>query len=75
MSDNISLGARVRALRLAQVLTQRELAERAGVVPDTVNRVENAPAGAELPRQSTIRKLAKALKVSPQSLVAPEVSP
>jgi transcriptional regulator with XRE-family HTH domain len=74
MPENVPFGARVRTLRLAHVLTQRELAERAGVVPDTVNRVENAPPGAELPRQSTIRKLARALKVSPQSLVAPEVT-
>jgi len=72
MPQNIPLGARVRTLRLAHVLTQRELAERAGLVPDTVNRVENAPPAAELPRPSTIRKLARALKVSPQSLVAPE---
>jgi transcriptional regulator with XRE-family HTH domain len=71
MSD-VPFGARVRTLRLAHVLTQRELAERADVVP--VNRVENAPPGADLALTSTIRKLARALKGRPQSLVAPEAA-
>jgi hypothetical protein len=49
------------------------LAERAGVVPDTVNRVENASPNAELERQSTMRKLAEAPKMSSDSLVTPGV--
>jgi len=48
---------------------------RAGEAPRTYNvdRVENAPPGLKLRRQSTIPNLAKALKVSPQLLLAPEV--
>jgi len=38
-----------------------------------VDRVENAPPGLKLRRQSTIPNLAKALKVSPQLLLVPEV--
>jgi transcriptional regulator with XRE-family HTH domain len=69
--EPIPFGARVRALRLRQVLTQRELAERAGLNQDTINRIELTPPGT-LPRQSTIRKLARALGVKATDLVAPE---
>jgi transcriptional regulator with XRE-family HTH domain len=61
----------VRTLRQRHVLTQRELAAQAGLNVETINRVENAPLG-ELPRPSTIRKLAKALGCRPRDLMAPE---
>jgi hypothetical protein len=73
--EHIPSSPRVRALWMAVVLTQRELVQRAGVVPDRFNRVEYAPPDADLPRPCTIRKLANAVQLSPQSLVAPEVAP
>jgi ribosome-binding protein aMBF1 (putative translation factor) len=71
VSENIPLGDRVRALRQRDALSQRELAAHAGLNVETINRVENAPPG-ELPRPSTIRKLARALGCRPRDLMAPE---
>lgn len=49
---------RLRDLRLRRILTQEELAEKAGVARSTVIKLEQADGEA---RQSTIRKLARAL--------------
>lgn len=69
-SDVFPIAVRVRRLRERQVLTQRELAERAGIAVDTVNRIEQWPIDNGRPRVSTIRKLARALGVKPADLVA-----
>jgi len=60
---------RLSALRERTVLTQQELAEKAGITRATLSRLE---AGAENPYPSTIRKLAAALGVEPQALMEPE---
>ena len=52
--------ATLRELRERAVLTQAELAQLAGVTPATVSDLEM---GKRRPRPSTIRKLAKTLKV------------
>jgi transcriptional regulator with XRE-family HTH domain len=52
----------VRELRL---MTQRELAEKAGVSQTTIVRIERGQQGA----LSTIRKLADALEVQPGELL------
>jgi transcriptional regulator with XRE-family HTH domain len=57
---------RLKELREARFLTQRELAEKAGVALATITRVE---LGQVVPNFSTIRKLAAALGVEPQELV------
>jgi len=59
---------KLRALRNQRVLTLRELAEEAGVSKDTVSRIERE--GTAYP--ATIRKLAAALDVDPQTLVPGE---
>ena len=61
------LGAQVTSLRLAQGLTQVQLAERAEMTSDEVSRIER---GAREPRFSTIERLAAALGVSPSDLFA-----
>ena len=53
-------------LREAAVLTQRELAQKAGVALLSVHKIER---GTQEPRPATIRKLARALGVRPQDLV------
>jgi transcriptional regulator with XRE-family HTH domain len=53
-----TVGERVRRQRKRLGLEQRELAERAGVGPATIARIEG---GAE-PREDTLDRLAKALE-------------
>ena len=60
---------KLRELREKQVLTQEELADQAGVGRTTIIRLEG-----DRPyryRPSTIRKLARALKVKPQAIDLP----
>lgn len=62
----VHIGAKLRETRTRRLLTQEELAERAGVSPSTVVNIERDNAE---PRFRTIRKLAKALDVDPTSLL------
>ena len=52
--------ARLARLREQAVLTQKELAEKAGITELSVHKIEN---GLQNPRPSTIRALARALGV------------
>jgi transcriptional regulator with XRE-family HTH domain len=58
---------KLRGLRRQRVMTLRELQEKSGVAHKTIWRLENGRGGAQ-PR--TIRKLAAALDVEPQELIA-----
>ena len=58
----------LRYWRERRVLTQRELAARAGVPQSTVARIEKRGTA----RQTIIRKLAEALAVDPAELLEPE---
>ena len=60
---------RLRFVRERAALTQRELAERAGVTYVQISRIERGEAE---PYPSTVRKLATALGVAPSELMAPE---
>jgi transcriptional regulator with XRE-family HTH domain len=57
---------RLKEARLRRLLTQAELAERAGMTESTVNRIEQ---GLQTPRISSIRKLAHALDVPAEELI------
>ena len=57
----------LRELREAAVLTQMELAERAGVSADAIRDIEN---GRVQPRPRTLRKIAEALGINPVELRA-----
>jgi transcriptional regulator with XRE-family HTH domain len=57
---------RLKEWRERRLLTQRELAAKAGMSAGQVNRIER---GVHRPRLSTIRRLAEALDVSPDELV------
>jgi transcriptional regulator with XRE-family HTH domain len=63
-------GRRVKELRRALLLSQRELAQLAGVVTETVNRIERKPDRTFRP--DTIRHLAKVLGVDPHELMVEE---
>jgi transcriptional regulator with XRE-family HTH domain len=56
---------RLRQVRIARLLTQKELSAAAGVSFTTVNRLERGDVPAEL---RTVRKLAAALGVEPAAL-------
>jgi transcriptional regulator with XRE-family HTH domain len=57
---------RIRELRLRQVLTQVELADRAGLTESTINRLER---GLQKAHIGTVRKLAGALGVEPAEII------
>jgi transcriptional regulator with XRE-family HTH domain len=60
------LGENLRAARKRLELTQEQVAERSGVHATEVSRIE---AGKRDPKVSTLRRLARAVEVSPGRLV------
>lgn len=60
------LGSNLRDARKRLGLTQEEVAERSGVHPTEVSRIE---AGKRDPRISTLLRLARALEVRPGELL------
>ena len=60
-------GDRLRRIRDRRLLSQRELAGRAGLSPTTILKLESGRVDEPHPR--TIRKLADALEVDPAELV------
>lgn len=65
----MKIGAQVKRTRERALLTQQELADRAGIGLATLNRIENDRAE---PQFRTIRKLAEALGVDPATLIPKE---
>jgi transcriptional regulator with XRE-family HTH domain len=63
-------GDRLRKVRDMRLLSQRELAERAGLSPTTILKLESGRVDEPHPR--TIRKLADALEVDPDELITRE---
>lgn len=66
MQAVVYIGHRLKDLRIQRALTQEELAEKAGIGKNTVNRMER---NLTEPHMSTLRKLAEALGVDPAELV------
>ena len=66
MQAVVYIGDRLKALRVEQALTQEELANKAGVAPNTVARLERNETE---PHMTTLRKLASALEVDPAILL------
>jgi transcriptional regulator with XRE-family HTH domain len=63
------IGVQVKRERERALLTQQELAERAGIGLTTLNRIENNHAE---PHFRTIRKIAKALNIDAAILIPKE---
>jgi transcriptional regulator with XRE-family HTH domain len=63
------VGTRLRTIRRARALTQRDLHERSGVAVSTIVAIER---GEHEPQIRTIRALAAALNVSPERLMVGE---
>lgn len=71
MTD-VDLGERIFNLREEQLITQVELAEKARISPSTLSQIES---GRATPHVSTVRKIARALGVSPQELRGKALAP
>lgn len=65
----MKIGVQVKRERERALLTQQELAERAGIGLTTLNRIENDHAE---PHFRTIRKIAKALDINAALLIPKE---
>ena len=63
--EAVKIGGNLRRLREDRLLTQAELAERAGIALSSLVRIENDQVD---PRFSSIRKIAGALEVHPREL-------
>ena len=63
--ERVKIGGNLRRLREDRLLTQSELAERAGIALSSLVRIENDQVD---PRFTSIRKLAQALEVHPREL-------
>lgn len=64
----VSIGERLEETRKRRILTQAELADKAGVALITVTRLENSKSSVN-PRADTVRRLANALDVDPAWLL------
>jgi transcriptional regulator with XRE-family HTH domain len=62
-----TVAERLRRLREERLLTQVELAEKAGVSQWTISQIESAR---QKPRFSTLRRLADALEIEPRLLAS-----
>lgn len=60
-------GTRLRELRQRRALSLRDLGKLAGVSYDAIHAIET---GKQVPRPSTVRKLALALGVEPEAFFA-----
>ena len=69
MATVVYIGHKVREIRTRRLLTQEELAEKAGVSSSTVANIETDN---REPHFRTIRKLAEALDVDPTTLIPQE---
>jgi transcriptional regulator with XRE-family HTH domain len=69
MQAVVYIGERLKDLRIRRALTQEELADKASIGKNTVNRVER---NLTEPHMSTLRKLAQALGVEPHELLEGE---
>lgn len=65
--DGVSLGKRMRQLRVAAGLTQAELARRTGIHRPNIARVE---AGRHTPSLETVARIAQAIGVSPTKVLS-----
>jgi transcriptional regulator with XRE-family HTH domain len=62
----VYIGEKLREVRTRRLLTQDELADKAGVSQSTIANIERDNAE---PQFRTIRKLAKALEIDPTELL------
>ena len=66
METMVFIGQQLKDMRVRRAMSQDDLAEKAGVGLNTVNRLERNHTE---PRPSTLRKLAEALDVDPGELI------
>ena len=59
----------LREVRMMRLMTQAQLAIRAGMTPASISRIETGKGKARI---STVRRLADALGVDPRDLIVPQ---
>ena len=64
------VGEKLQRLRMRKLLSRKELADKTGLHPDHIGRLERSEATAA--HMATIRKLTEALSVDPSELVDEE---
>ena len=64
-----AIAVRVRSLRMRRALSQEDLADRAGMSRSSVHNLES---GRHLAHPSSLRKIARALNVTPTQLTSSE---
>lgn len=57
---------KLRQVRERLFMTQSDLAEKTGIAEATISRIEN---GIQVPRVSTVKKIARAMGVEPDELI------
>lgn len=62
----MTIGARIRAIRESQGISQKKLSELVHVSSSFISRIEN---GSSIPSLELIRSIAHALKVPPQDIL------
>lgn len=72
MVDYVAIGQRVRGLRRGMMLTQEELAGRAGITASFLGHVER---GSRVMSLETLMALCSALSVTPNNLLGMEHAP
>ena len=65
MQDVVHIGENLKRLRARKYLTQRQLAQKAGVSPDTIAKLETDRTE---PRYITLYRLAEALECTPDDI-------
>ena len=71
MNNGINIGNKIKDLRTQKGLTQEELAEAAGVTPQTISTAE---LGKKALRPANIIKICSALDISPDYLLLGRIS-
>jgi transcriptional regulator with XRE-family HTH domain len=64
----LSDGLPLKAIRIKRLLTQLEVANLAGLTPGTISRIERFGVEGARVSPTTLRRLAKALDVTPEAL-------
>lgn len=74
-SDDLAIGDKIRNIRMKRDMTQKELGLAIGFSDRTADvRMAQYESGTRVPKEAVILKIAEALKVNPDYLMAPAIN-